>query len=141
MIALFFSTSLCAIAEAADAQPRALAAAAAVRVPMLFTGAVAAGPPPPPQCDPGEFARGEAAARVDVAEMDANPKSVPAFHPAPRENGAAGGCLRTGSTRRLVRHLTWAGNRDPGLRAGTMGREAPSGALQMGRLAAPKRQS
>jgi len=88
IVALYFSISLCAVAEAADAQPRALAAAAAVRVPMLFTGAVAAGPPPPPQCDPGEFARGEAAARVDVAEMDANPKSVPAFHPRPREAGS-----------------------------------------------------
>jgi hypothetical protein len=36
---------------------------------------------------PGDFARGERAARVDVAKMDADPKSVPAFRrqgwPAP----------------------------------------------------------
>ena len=70
---------VCAVADAPSA-------AAAVRVPMLFTGAVATGAPPPPQCDPGDFA-GEAAARVDVAEMDADWKSVPAFRrrgwPAP----------------------------------------------------------
>jgi len=38
VVALFFSISLCAVAESADAQPRALAAAAAaLRVPMLCT--------------------------------------------------------------------------------------------------------
>ena len=47
-----FSASVCAFAESADAQPRALAAAAAVRVPMLFPGSVAVGHPAPPQCDP-----------------------------------------------------------------------------------------
>jgi hypothetical protein len=35
----------CRVAESVEAQPRALAAAAAVRVPMLFTGAVAVGSP------------------------------------------------------------------------------------------------
>ena len=50
-----------------------------------------------------------------------------------RKRGAAGGCFRTGSTHRLVRHHTWTGNRQPGLRAGTMGRAAPSCALQIRR--------
>jgi len=52
VVALCFFTSVCAFAESADAQPRALAAAAAVRVPMLFPGSVAVGYPAPPQCDP-----------------------------------------------------------------------------------------
>ena len=87
-VAFLFSFSICAVVAAADAQPSALAVAAgAVRVPMLFTGAVEAGPPPPPQCHPGDFARGEAAARIDVAKMDAYPQSVPALRrkgwPAP----------------------------------------------------------
>ena len=43
---------LCRVAESAVAQPRVLAAAATVRVPMLFTCAVAVGSPAPPQCDP-----------------------------------------------------------------------------------------
>jgi hypothetical protein len=85
IVALLFSISACCFV-AADAQSRALdAAAATVRVPMLFTGAVAAGPPPPPQCDPGDFARDfaarvsrESAARVDVAGMEADANSVPA---------------------------------------------------------------
>jgi hypothetical protein len=57
-----------------------------------------------------------------------------------RKHGAAGGCLRTGFTRRQVRHLTGTGNRHPGLRAGAMRRTAPGGAIQMGWLAAPRRQ-
>jgi hypothetical protein len=82
IVALLFSISACCFV-AADAQARALdAAAATVRVPMLFTGAVAAGPPPPPQCDPDDdpddFARGESAARVDVAGVKANPRTIPA---------------------------------------------------------------
>jgi len=52
VVALCFPTSVCAFAESADAQPRALAAAAAVRVPMLFAGSVAVTYPAPPQCDP-----------------------------------------------------------------------------------------
>ena len=57
-VACLFSCSICAVVEAADAQPSALAVAAGTaRVPMLFTGAVAADPPPPPQCDPGDVAR------------------------------------------------------------------------------------
>ena len=87
-VAFLFSFSICAVVQAADAQSSALAVAAgAVRVPMLFTGAVATGPHPPPQCDPGDFARREAAARRDVAKMDADSKSVPALRrrgwPAP----------------------------------------------------------
>jgi hypothetical protein len=52
VVALRFSTSVCAFAESTDAQPRALAVAVAVRVPMLFAGSVAVGYPAPPQCDP-----------------------------------------------------------------------------------------
>jgi len=67
VFALLLSISLvCAVADAPSAP-------AAVRVPMLFTGAVATGAHPPPQCHPGDFARGERAARVDVVKMDADP--------------------------------------------------------------------
>jgi hypothetical protein len=52
VVALFVSTSVCAIAESADAQPHALASAAVVRIPMLFAGSVAVGYPVTPQCDP-----------------------------------------------------------------------------------------
>ena len=52
VVALFCSTSVCAVAESADAQPRALAAATAVRAPMLYTGSVTVGYPTPPKCDP-----------------------------------------------------------------------------------------
>ena len=52
VVALCFSTSVCAFAESADAEPRALAAAVAVRFPMLFVGSVSVGYPAPPQCDP-----------------------------------------------------------------------------------------
>jgi hypothetical protein len=48
----FFSTAVCAVAESADAQPRALAAAAAVRVPTLFMSLIAVSYPAPPQCYP-----------------------------------------------------------------------------------------
>jgi hypothetical protein len=57
-----------------------------------------------------------------------------------RKNGGMGGPLRIGTIRRLVRQLTGTGNRHPGLRADTMGRAAPSGALHVRRLAAPRRQ-
>ena len=71
-VAFLFSFSICAVVEE-DAQSSALAVAAgAVRVPMLFTGAVAAGQP---QCHPDDFARGADAARVDVARMEAFQKS------------------------------------------------------------------
>jgi len=52
VVATCFPTSVCAFVESADAQPRALAAAAAVRVPMLFAGSVAVGYPDPPRFDP-----------------------------------------------------------------------------------------
>jgi len=52
VVALCFSTSVCAFAESADAQPRALAAATAVRVPMRFAGSVVVGYPGLPRCDP-----------------------------------------------------------------------------------------
>ena len=108
-VAFWFSISICAVVEAADAQPSALAGAAgAVRVPMLFTGAVAASYPPPPRCHPDDFARGAEAARVDVAQMDECQKSVPALRrkgwPAP---GYAGEEYQPSTTYRE----TWAARR------------------------------
>ena len=87
VFALLLGISLvCAVADAPSA-------AAVVRVPMLFTGAVATGAHPPPQCDLSDFARGERAARVDVAKMDADPKSVPAFRRRWPAGGSGGGNL------------------------------------------------
>jgi len=71
VVALCFPAPVCAFAESADAQPRALAPAAAVRVPMLFTGSVAVGYP---QCDP-YYRRNRPSGRVP------GPSRIPSLDP------------------------------------------------------------
>jgi len=74
VVALCFSTYVCAFVESADAQPRALAVAVAVRVPMLFAGSVVVGYPALPQCDPF-YRRNRPSCRVS------GPSRIPSLDP------------------------------------------------------------
>ena len=80
-------------------RPDAPSAAAAVRVPMLFTGAVATGAHPPPQCDPGRL-RPRRASRAGRRREDGRGPLVRSRIPPP---GLAGAGVRKVRALRALR--------------------------------------